>query len=204
MQIHLQPGRNCKFLHYYIQDVVALIMLLCIFTFWICNHKPSCMRGSLWRSRLIKRSCKLNLFEEFWPPLQKKTWVSSSASFLLSYWLIHVSQSHIKLVQTLQKRSQNCLQIMVVGQKHAVNWFYKASNDPSSGWLCNNKFNESLVLVWFVVTSHSATFQLYSDRKIVQFPNLDLLPGSQCHGQLGVFSVPSLPRHGHRDVWRRL
>ena len=39
---------------------------------------------------------------------------------------------------------------------------------------------------------------------IVQFPNLDLLSGTQCYGQLGVFSVPSLPRHGHWDVRRRL
>ena len=54
------------------------------------------------------------------------------------------------------------------------------------------------------LTSHSAIFQLYSDGTDVQFPNFDLLPGTQRHGQLGVFSVPSLPRHGHRDVRRRL
>ena len=54
------------------------------------------------------------------------------------------------------------------------------------------------------LTSHSAIFQLYSDGTDVQFPNFDLLPGTQRHGHLGVFSVPSLPRHGHRDVQRRL
>ena len=53
-------------------------------------------------------------------------------------------------------------------------------------------------------TSHSAIFQLYSDGTDVQFPNFDLLPATKRHGQLGVFSVPSLPRHGHRDVRRRL
>ena len=47
------------------------------------------------------------------------------------------------------------------------------------------------------LTSHSAIFQLYSDGTDVQFPNFDLHPR---HGQLGVFSVPSLPRHAHRDV----
>ena len=50
--------------------------------------------------------------------------------------------------------------------------------------------------------SHSAIFQLYSDGTVAQFPNFDLLPGTQCYEQLGVFSVPSLP--GHRDVRRRL
>ena len=59
-------------------------------------------------------------------------------------------------------------------------------------------------LVGFGLTSHSAIFQLYSDGTVVQFPNFDLLPGTQRHGQLGVFSVPSLPRHGHRDVRRLL
>ena len=54
------------------------------------------------------------------------------------------------------------------------------------------------------LTSHSALFQLYSDWTVVQFSNLDLLPGTQRHGQLGVFSVLSLPRHGHQDVGRRL
>ena len=55
-------------------------------------------------------------------------------------------------------------------------------------------------LVGYGLTSHSAIFQLYSDGTVVQFPNFDLLPGTQRHGQLGVFSVPSLPRHGHQDV----
>ena len=52
--------------------------------------------------------------------------------------------------------------------------------------------------------SHSAIFQLYSDGTDVQFPIFDLLSCTQRHGQLGVFSVPNLPRHGHRDVRRRL
>ena len=59
-------------------------------------------------------------------------------------------------------------------------------------------------LVGCGLRSHSAIFQLYSDGTVVQFPSFDLLPGTQRHGQLGVFSVPSLPRHGHRDVRRRL
>ena len=60
------------------------------------------------------------------------------------------------------------------------------------------------LLVGCGLTSHSAIFQLYSDGAVVQFSNLDLLPGTQCLGQLGVFSVPSLPRQGHQDVGRRL
>ena len=56
---------------------------------------------------------------------------------------------------------------------------------------------------WLVgcgLTSHSAIFQLYNDGTVVKFPNLDLFPGNQRHGQLGIFSVPRLPRHGHQDV----
>ena len=45
-------------------------------------------------------------------------------------------------------------------------------------------------------TSHSAIFQLHSDETVVQFPNFDLLPGTQRHGQLRVFSVPNLPDTG--------
>ena len=51
-----------------------------------------------------------------------------------------------------------------------------------------------LLVGWLVgcgLTSHSAITQLYSDKTVVQFPNLDLLPGTQHHGQLGVFSVQS-------------
>ena len=47
-------------------------------------------------------------------------------------------------------------------------------------------------LVGWGSTSHSAIFQLYSNRTVVKFHNLDLLPGTQSHGQLGVSSVPSL------------
>ena len=63
------------------------------------------------------------------------------------------------------------------------------------------------MVYWLVgcrLTSHSAILQLYSNETVVQFPNFDLLPGTQRHGQLGVFSVPSLPRHGHLNVRRRL
>ena len=65
------------------------------------------------------------------------------------------------------------------------------SND-CRGWLVG--------LVGCGLTSHSAIFQLYSDGTVVQFPNFDLLPDTKRHWQLGVFSVPSLPRQGHRDV----
>ena len=63
-----------------------------------------------------------------------------------------------------------------------------------------------LVSDWLVgcgLTSHSAILHLHSDGTVVQFPNLDLLPGTQRHRQLGVFSVPSLPRHGQRDIRRQ-
>ena len=58
---------------------------------------------------------------------------------------------------------------------------------------------------WLVgcgLTSHSTIFQLYSDRTVVQFPNFPLLLGTRRHGQLGVFSVPTLILHEHRDVRR--
>ena len=58
--------------------------------------------------------------------------------------------------------------------------------------------------VGWCLTSHSAIFQLYSDGTIVQFPNLDLLTGTQRYGQLGVFRVPSLPQIKHQDMRRRL
>ena len=61
--------------------------------------------------------------------------------------------------------------------------------------------------VWLVCCGlmfHIAIFQLNIDRKIVQFPYLDLLPGTQHHGKVGVFRVQSLPRLGPRDVQRRL
>ena len=59
-------------------------------------------------------------------------------------------------------------------------------------------------LVGCGLTSHASICQLYSDATVVQFPNFDLLPDTQRHGQLRVFSVPSLPRHGHLDARRRL
>ena len=37
------------------------------------------------------------------------------------------------------------------------------------------------------LTSHSAIFQLYSDKTVVKLPNLDLLPATQRYGQLGVY-----------------
>ena len=82
------------------------------------------------------------------------------------------------------------------------------SNNELHMYVSQNLQTDSIWLVgWLVgcgLTSHSAIFQLYSDGTVVQFPNFDLLLGTQRHGQLGVFSVPSLPQHGHRDVRRRL
>ena len=69
---------------------------------------------------------------------------------------------------------------------------------PTVGWLVG------WLVGWCRLTSHSALFQLYSDGTVVPFPIFDLLPGTQRHGQLGVLSLPSLPRHGHRDVQMRL
>ena len=51
-------------------------------------------------------------------------------------------------------------------------------------------------LVGCSLTSHSAIFQLYSDGTIVQFPNFDLLPGTQCHGQLGSLACRAYPDTG--------
>ena len=61
-----------------------------------------------------------------------------------------------------------------------------------------------VVVVDCGLTSHSAIFQLYSDGTDVQFSKFWPAAGHPRHGQLGVFSVPSLPRHGHRDARRRL
>ena len=52
-----------------------------------------------------------------------------------------------------------------------------------------------------------AIFQLYSDGTVVQFPNLDLLPSTQCHGQLGFFSMRACSDNGTRtseDVFNLL
>ena len=76
--------------------------------------------------------------------------------------------------------------------------------DPISPWHgCPTIGPIFRIITWLVgcgLTLHSAIFQLYSDRIVVQFPNLDLLPGTQHHGQLGVLNMASLPRHGHLDV----
>ena len=57
-----------------------------------------------------------------------------------------------------------------------------------------------VLLLWFNVT--------FSDISVIKWrdncPVSHLLPRTQRHGQLGVFSVQSLPQHGHRDVRRRL
>ena len=65
-----------------------------------------------------------------------------------------------------------------------VRW--ESGNVTPQPWEINNR------LVGCGLTSHSAIFQLNSDWTVVQFPNFDLLPGTQRNGQLGVFSVPSL------------
>ena len=85
--------------------------------------------------------------------------------------------------------------------------FEKRSNQTMNYTCMSVKTFRRTVFGWLVgcgLTSHSAIFQLYSDGTVVQFPNFDLLSGTQRHGQLGVFSMPSLPQHGHQDVRRRL
>ena len=62
-------------------------------------------------------------------------------------------------------------------------------------------------MVGYGFTLHSAICQLYSDGTVVQLLNLDLLPGTQHHVQLGIFSVPSHPNTGtgsFEDVVNRL
>ena len=86
---------------------------------------------------------------------------------------------------------------------HALNirltWVFQNARF-THGAQCMNWSKASLIgwLVCFGLMSHSSIFQLYSDGTVVEFSNLDLLPGNQSHGHLGVFSVPSLPRHGHQ------
>ena len=52
------------------------------------------------------------------------------------------------------------------------------------------------LLVGCGLTSHTAIFQLYSDGTVVQFPNLDLLPETQRHGQLGSLVCQAYPGMG--------
>ena len=79
-------------------------------------------------------------------------------------------------------------------------WWASLSFSAYSLLTCFRPFVFDFVVVY---TSHSAKFQLYmySDWTTVQFPNLDLLPGTHCHGQL-VFNMPSLSWHRHQDVGR--
>ena len=56
------------------------------------------------------------------------------------------------------------------------------------------------LICWLVAVFHH--IQLHSNGKVVLFPNLDLLLGTQCHGQLRVSWVPSLPWHQYRNFWR--
>ena len=57
---------------------------------------------------------------------------------------------------------------------------------PLKGSLCVKFHDDRCKLVdWLVgcgLTSHSMIFQLYSDGTVVQFPNVDLLPGTQRMG----------------------
>ena len=58
---------------------------------------------------------------------------------------------------------------------------------------------------WLVVECHVQQYFSYIVMgQLSSFPNFDLLPGTQRHGQLRVLSVPSLPRNGHRDVFNLL
>ena len=71
-------------------------------------------------------------------------------------------------------------------------------------WLWKTEF---LVLFYCSVTSHSVIFQLWWgwwwDGTVVHaVSNVRPAAGYQRYGQLGLFYVPSLPRHG--DIWRHL
>ena len=57
---------------------------------------------------------------------------------------------------------------------------------------------------WLWLTSHWAIFQLYSDGTVVQYSKFWPAAGHLTPLAARIFSVPSLPRHGHRDVRRRL
>ena len=98
-------------------------------------------------------------------------------------------------------------QTMTLAKHAKVKWASCFERDKCGS---RSPFNLTIVyfplLGWLVgcgLTLHSAIFQLYSDGTVVKFPNFDLLPGTQRHGQLGVFSA-SISRHGHRDVRRHL
>ena len=127
---------------------------------------------------------------DFW-----NIWQSNSYYFFLNYYnKVHFSHHKINITPSpdpSSKASLKSLYYTIHANPHIMHpWhIYK----KYQGWL-----------VGCCLTSHSVIFQLYSDRTVVQFPNFDLLPGTQRHGQLGVFSVPSLPRHGNPDFQRRL
>ena len=50
----------------------------------------------------------------------------------------------------------------------------------------NDVQNTRLIMVHYTIRSHSAIFQLYSDRAVVQFPTLDLLPGIHAKAARGL------------------
>ena len=69
--------------------------------------------------------------------------------------------------------------------------------------LCKTEF---LVLFDWSVTSDSGVFQLFKwwDGIAVHAVYKVRHAWHPRHGQLGFFSVPTLPRHGHGDIWGHL
>ena len=59
-------------------------------------------------------------------------------------------------------------------------------------------------LVCCGLTLHSLIFQLYSKRTCVRFTNLELLPGTQRNGELGVFNKSIITWRGYQDIRRRV
>ena len=54
--------------------------------------------------------------------------------------------------------------------------------DAKSRWVFLSSERDTVDVVDCGLTSHSATYQLYSDGTDVQFPHFDLLPGIQAMG----------------------
>ena len=65
--------------------------------------------------------------------------------------------------------------------------------------------SDSLSMVWFnVVQCHIHQYFSYIVTGGCSVLKFRPTAGHLCHGQVGVFYVPSLPQHGHQDVPRRL
>ena len=154
----------------------------------------------VWRRSFLKKGTPRDLFLPRPGSASGRIWPKNNNT-CKGLWVLHAYQVSSKSIKRFW-RSRKCEKFTPDGRR-------RTDGRTDDGRCAMTIAHSSLQLRWAKkcdrrlvgggLTSHLAIFQLYSDRRVVQFPNFDLLPGTQCHWQLGVFSVLSLPRHGHRD-----